>query len=55
MDNDVYDFVVDWKPRRKTSKSNEICDTIFNMYSFSGVAMVWFVSWRFMMLSLCLD
>jgi hypothetical protein len=34
-----YDFVVEWKPRWKTVKSDEICDTIFNMYSLGWISV----------------
>lgn len=39
MDHDIYDFVVDWKPRWKIAKSDEICDTIFNMYSLGWISV----------------
>ena len=39
MDNDIYDFVVEWKPRWKTVKSDEICDTIFNMFSLGWISV----------------
>ena len=39
MDNDIYDFVVEWKPRWKSVKSDEICDTIFNMYSLGWISV----------------
>lgn len=34
-DKDVYDYVLDWKPRWKADKEFEICDTIHNMAMLS--------------------
>ena len=34
-DKDVYDFVIDWKPRWKEEKEFELCDTIHNMAMLS--------------------
>ena len=34
-DKDVYDYVIKWKPRWKTQKEFEICDTIQNMAMLS--------------------
>ena len=38
MDHAIYDFVVDWKPLWKIKKSDEICDTIFNMCSLGWLS-----------------
>lgn len=34
-DKDVYDYVLDWKPRWKTEKEFDLCDTIQNMAMLS--------------------
>ena len=34
-DKDVYDFVLDWKPRWKGEKEFEVCETIHNMAMLS--------------------
>ncbi|MGN0375079.1 MAG: Appr-1-p processing protein, partial [Butyrivibrio sp.] len=34
-DKDVYDYVLDWKPRWKTEKEFDLCDSIQNMAMLS--------------------
>ncbi len=39
MDSDIYDFVIDWKSHWRETKSDEVCDTIFNMYSLGWISI----------------
>lgn len=41
MDSDIYDYVVNWKPHWKEEKPDEICDTIFNMYSLGWILVIY--------------
>jgi O-acetyl-ADP-ribose deacetylase (regulator of RNase III)/uncharacterized protein YwgA len=40
-DKDVYDYVIEWKPRWKTDKEYEVCDTIQNMAMLSFVNLTY--------------
>ncbi len=38
-DKDVYDYVMDWKPRWRTEKEFEVCDAIMNLAMLSWISI----------------